>query len=602
MRESLLGPGTFFVFFFFPARPPLALFQKSATTCRMSESLSIPNDLETCQQLVRELSEANRRLQQVYDELLATCTSMQDSQQKLEQEKESLEETIKELMNRLYGRRSERLKSSPDQLPLDFGDGDPVEVTPDVTEDEKFVDDYKKKRRRRRRKKPGGRFPEHLERRTKRIEPDLPGGISPEDCELIGVDVVEIMEFDRPQLWVLRLEYPKYKIPDEPQLKVVQAEREVSLIPGGSFGFGIAAEVLFNKFGLHIPLYRQQDPFAQLGWAPSRSTLGQIVVNSAELLRPLAALEAQLILASGVVNTDDTPVTLLTPGEGKGSRQSRFWIYRSSQAGALYDAFAFTESRSRAGPDDFLKDFQGTICGDCYSGYVNIEEVTDGRIVFSACNTHARRYVLKAREQHPELSSQILAIYGALYGIEERGSRMNSMSRLLLRRRESVPLMQQLELLLDSPSSKGLLPKSKLGIAIGYLRNNWEALKRFLSDGRLAIDNNEAERDLRRIAVGRKNWLFVGSRDGGERAGIILTVIASAHRHDLDVWAYLRDVLERLAKGEGDLEQLLPDVWKAAHPQHVRTFREEEKKQRAENRRFQASQRRIVAAHAATQA
>jgi transposase len=562
----------------------------------MSESLPLPDDLETCQQQLRELHEAHRRLQEVYEELLATCTSMHESQQKLEQEKETLEETIKELMNRLYGRRSERLKYSPDQLLLEFGDTEPIEVVPDVTEDEAFVEEHKKKRRRRRKKNPGGRFPDHFERRTERIEPELPEGVRREDCELIGVDVVEILDFERPQLWVRRLEYPKYKIPSQPQLKIVQAAREPNLIPGGSFGFGMAAEVLFNKFALHVPLYRQQDPLAQMGWTPSRSTLGLIVAHSAELMRPLAMLETQRILASGVVNTDDTPVTLLTPGEGKGSRQSRFWIYRSRQAGALYDAFAFTDNRSRAGPDEFLKGFGGTICGDCYSAYVNIEEVTDGRIAFSACNAHARRYVFNSREQHPELSSQILAIYRALYDIEERGSRLDPTSRLLLRRRESVPLMQQLELLLESPSAKGLLPKSKLGTAIGYLRNNWEALKRFLSDGRLPIDNNEAERELRRIAVGRKNWLFVGSRDGGDRAAVILTVIASAHRHDLDVWAYLRDILERLARGEDDLEALLPDVWKAAHPQHVRTFREEERERRAEDRRYLAAKRRIEAA------
>ena len=140
--------------------------------------------------------------------------------------------------------------------------------------------------------------------------------------------------------------------------------------------------------------------------------------------------------------------------------------------------------------------------------------------------------------------------------------------------------------------------KLKLGKAIGYLRNNWDALKRFLSDGRLPIDNNDAERDLRRISVGRKNWLFVGSREGGERASVILTVIASAYRHDLDVWAYLRDILERLARGEGDLQHLLPDVWKAAHPQHVRTFREEEREVRAEARRYRAAKRRLEAIEA----
>lgn len=564
----------------------------------MSELQPLPDDLETCQQQLRELHEAHRRLQEVYEELLATCTSMQESHQKLEQEKETLEETIKELMNRLYGRRSERLKCSPDQLPLDFGDGEPIEVLPDVSEDEAIVEEHQKKPRRRRRKNAGGRFPDHFERRTERIEPDLPEGVRQEDCELIGVDAVEILEFERPKVWVRCLEYPKYKIPSQPELNVVQAAREANLIPGGSFGFGIAAEVLFNKFALHVPLYRQQDPFAQLGWAPSRSTLGQIVAHSAELMRPLAMLETQCILASGVVNTDDTGVTLLTPGEGKGSRESRFWIYRGRQPGAWYDAFAFTDSRARAGPDEFLKDFEGTICGDCYSGYVNIEVVTDGRIAFSACNAHARRYVFNARQQHPELSSRILAIYRALYDVEERGSRMDPTSRLLLRRRESVPLMKQLELVLESGPAQRLLPKSKLGTAIGYLRNNWDALKRFLSDGRLPIDNNDAERDLRRIAVGRKNWLFVGSREGGDRAAVILTVIASAHRHDLDVWAYLRDVLKRLAEGEVDLDGLLPDVWKAAHPEHVRTFREEERERRAENRRYRAASRRIAAAKA----
>jgi transposase len=559
----------------------------------MLEELDIPDDLEACQQLLRELFEANRRLQQIYEELLATCTDIQESQLKLEQEKEELEQTIKDLMHRLYGRRSERYTASPDQLPLDFGEGQPVEILPDVTDDEVFVAEYETKKKRRKKKKRGGSFPDHYERRVERIEPVLPEGVRLEDCELIGVDVVEILDFDRPRLWVRRLEYPKYKIPALPELNLVQGPREANLIPGGSFGFGIAAEVLFNKFALHLPLYRQQDPFAQLGWAPNRSTLCQIVINSAELLRPLAELEIERILAGWVIHTDDTEVVLLTPGEGKGSRKARFWLYRSNQAGARYDAFAFTNSRARAGPDKFLESFRGTICGDCYSGYVNIEEVTGGRIAFSACNAHARRYVFNARQQHPELGSEIVALYRMLYDIEERGQRFDPVARLLLRRRESVPLMKRIEFLIGSPAALKLLPKSKLGQAIGYLRNNWDALKRFLSDANLPIDNNEAEAALRRIAVGRKNWLFVGSEQGGERTAIILTIIASAHRHDLDVWAYLRDVLERLAKGEQNLEQLLPDVWKASHPDNVRNFRHEERQHRADDRRYRKAKRRI---------
>jgi transposase len=569
----------------------------------MLETQQLPDDLETCQQMLRELSAAHERLRQVYQELLDTCTSMQESQQKLEGEKAELEQTINELMNRLYGRRSERLIPSPDQLPLDFGEGGVVPIVPDVTADEEFVaghDDEKKRKRRRRRKKGSGRFPDHLERRTERIEPVLPDGIRPEDCELIGVDVVEILEFERPRLWVRKIEYPKYQIPSLPELKIVQGERVPSLIEGGSFGFGIAAEVLFNKFALHIPLYRQQDPFAQIGWAPNRSTLCQIVVNSAELLYPLAELQIDRVLSSQVINTDDTPITLLTPGEGKGSRKARLWIYRSNEDNAQYDVFAFTNSRARAGPDEFLEDFQGTICGDCYSGYVNVEYVTDGRIAFSACNSHSRRYVFNARQQQPELSSEILAMYRMLYDIEERGKRLDPVARLFLRRKESVPLMKRIEQLINSAAAMKLLPKSKLGRAIGYLRNNWQALKRFLSDAHLPIDNNEAEYALRRVAIGRKNWLFVGSEQGGERTAIILTIVASAHRHDLDVWAYLRDVLERLAKGEDNLEELLPDVWKARHPEHVRDFRAKEREDRAAERRYRRAKRRIEAVKAAS--
>ena len=175
----------------------------------MHEVLSVPDDLAACQQLLRELFDANRRLQQIYDELLATCTNIQDSQLKLEQEREELEQTIKALMHRLYGRRSERLIASPDQLSLDFGEDDPVMVVPDVADDETFVAEHEQTKKRRK-KRQGGPFPDHLERRVEWIEPVLPEGVQPEDCELIDIDIVEILDFDRPRLWVRRLEYLKY--------------------------------------------------------------------------------------------------------------------------------------------------------------------------------------------------------------------------------------------------------------------------------------------------------------------------------------------------------------------------------------------------------
>ncbi|MEK7753406.1 MAG: IS66 family transposase, partial [Acidobacteriota bacterium] len=537
-------------------------------------------------------------------------------------------------------------------------------------------------------------LPDHLERRTERIEPTLPQGIRLEDCVLIGVDVVEILEIERAELWVRRIEYPKYKLPapvpsasvaagpladveamveagpvvdadamvevevahpaelavevepvanaeplaqpahdgqpsnesptppsdmsgrkmppavttepvaiTAPAHGILQSLREITLVPGGHFGFSVAAEVLFQKFGLHVPLYRQQDSLAQSGWSPNRSTLGLIVANSAELFTPLAQLFRERVLALDLLGTDDTPVTLLTPREGDGSKQARFWLYRGRH-GAPYDVFAFTDSRTRDGPDAFLEPFQGILSGDCYSGYVNIEQVTQGRIKFSACLSHARRYVFNAREQQPVLASQMLAQFRQLYDIEDRGRTMDDVHRWELRQRESVPVMNRLRKLLDGEAAKRVLPKSKFGETLGYLRNHWSAFQVYLGDGRVPIDNNDVERDLRRIAVGRNNWLFVGSEAAGERTATILTIVASAHRHDLDEWEYLRNALEQLARGRAAaggaadmidpaiLESLLPDVWAKSHPESIRSFRTNEKQRRAEVRRFKRAERR----------
>jgi transposase len=522
---------------------------------------------------------------------------MQESHENLEQEQEELQLTIKRLLHQLYGRRSERWKDSPGQQQLDFGAEEPSEPegpSASASEDEGIVREHVLRRNERRRSE---KLPDHLQRRSERIGQTLAGGVKLADCELIGVDVVEILGFDHPSLWVRRIEYPKYKLPksslESPSTSpIVQASRALNLIEGGRFGFGVVTEVLSSKFNLHVPLYRQQDTFAQLGWSASRSTLSQIVATAAEVLVPLAELFRQRVLAVPVLGTDDTPVRLLTPGEGEGSREARLWLYRGRDA-AQYNVFAFTDNRTRAGPDQFLESFCGTLSGDCYSGYVNIEEVTMGRIRFSACLAHARRKVFESREQQPLLSSQILALIGELYDIEDRARGLDDGNRLAMRQLQSVPVMARLRALLDSEAAARVLPASSFGKSLAYLRNHWSAFGVYLQDGRVPIDNNDVERDLRRVAIGRKNWLFLGSRDAGRRTATILSVIGSAYRHDLDVWAYVRDVLEQLAGGSTELESLLPDVWKAAHPEHVRTFREQEKEARAATRRFQRARRRL---------
>ena len=269
-------------------------------------------------------------------------------------------------------------------------------------------------------------------------------------------------------------------------------------------------------------------------------------------------------------------------------------IYLCAEPGRCYDVFAFTRSRCREGPDGFLEPFSGVLAGDCYSGYVNIEQVTGGRIRFAACHAHARRYVERAVGTVPEISSGLMGLYDRLYDIEDRARTMEPHERFLLRRRESVPVMAMMDKYLTCDQAMRVLPKSSLGKAITYLRGHWDAFNYFLSDGRIEIDNNISENHLRRVAIGRKNWLFVGSERGGERLATILSVVASAHRHHLDLWSYLKDVLERLASGTGDLESLLPDVWKRSHPDKVREFRAEEQRRIAERKRYRRAQRRLA--------
>ena len=192
----------------------------------MLETLHIPDDLETCQRLLRELAEAHSQLERVYRELLETCANIQDSQQKLEQERDELQLTIKRLMNQLYGRRSERRKEGEGQKHLDFGDVDTTVVDMSIVSaaDEEEVATKHVVRRRQHPKRPRNeQLPEHLERRIERMEPTLPPGVKVEDCEWIGMDVVEVLEFSRAKMWVRRIEYPKYKLPAVVEATAVDA-------------------------------------------------------------------------------------------------------------------------------------------------------------------------------------------------------------------------------------------------------------------------------------------------------------------------------------------------------------------------------------------
>lgn len=573
----------------------------------MDDSLSLPQEVQACHTLIAELTR--------------TLAQLHGAREQLSQENAELKLTVERLLARLYGRRSERVVEDPNQLKLDFAhDPAAAEALADAAEEaERIVEEYTVRREiKKQQPRRNEQLPAHLPRYEVIVDATADQKHCPEHGEkrLIGYDQTETLEFERPKLKVRVTKYPKYACPGGPECGVSAPERSVGLVEGNRFDTSIAAEIITAKTAYHLPFYRQQDWFAGSGWTPSRSTLLNILIAAESLLRPLADDYCRWALASGGVGCDETTVTLIVPTvlpdivaddprsrrihevlqraleEGRPSVTARMWAYRAFERPV--NVFDFTVSRHRDGPDEVLKTYQGVLLGDCWSGFQKIELRSDARIVRAACWSHARRKVLEGRSSHPHQASLLLAMIRELYDIEDRGKWLSPEDRLALRQRESVPVLARIRTALDSDALTSVLPKSIFAEAVNYLRNHWDALNQFVHDGRLPIDNNDVEQLMKQVALGRKNWLFIGSVEAGVRAATLLTIVSTAVRNDLDVWAYVKDVLDQLLAGSTDYEALRADVWKKSHPEAVRQYRADERRDAADRQQFHRARRRLA--------
>ena len=356
--------------------------------------------------------------------------------------------------------------------------------------------------------------------------------------------------------------------------------------------------------------------FAASGWVPHRSTLLNIKTAAAELVQPLVKFFADEVRKDDVVGTDDTGVTLLLPkvlpaivpndvrsqrihevlsAALKGDKKhvkGKMWAYRGSTV--PLNIFDFTVSRHRDGPDQFLIDhnFKGVLMADCYSGYTGISLRSNDGIIHAACNSHARRKIFEARANHPQVASVLLAMFQELYDIEDRARGLDALSRLNLRQQESAAVWLRMREYLDRDLVKKLLPKEAISQAIGYINNHWAALQVYVSHAHVPIDNNLTEQLMKQVAIGRKNWLFIGSLAAGARTADLMTLVSSAIRNDLHVWAYIKGVLDALLAGSTDYHSLRPDIWAANHPDHIRTYRKDERRDRADRKQRAREERR----------
>jgi transposase len=540
----------------------------------MSTDAALPTDLEACQ---RELVHTRS----VLAETALTCEQQRTQIEKLAAELELFKRY-------LYGRRSERFVEDPGQGRL-FEQPAGVPPAAELAEaaEEEII--Y----RRRRQGHGWSQLPADLPREV--VPLDVPEsericGCCGGPLVKIGEDRTERVDYRPAKIVVKVFVQPKYACPQK-HGGIKQMPTPVGPVPGGRFDFGLVAQVVTSKVADHLPLYRQQDVLARSGLELSRSTLCEIMASAAFLLEPLAVVLKKRLLASGFLGADDTPVRLLDPAHPEGVRLARFWLYRGDSV-APYNVFDFHESRSRDGPRKFLAGYQGWVKVDAY-GVEGGVYLGSERISASCCLAHARRKFDEAKSSHPRLAAEALGFFQQLYDIEDRACDLTCAKRQALRQAEALPLLTKLRSWLDQLAEQ-VPPKLKLGEALGYLRNQWEPLTNYVHDGRLPLDNNATERDLRALTVGRNNWLFIGSQEAGPRAAILYTVVASAARHDLDIWAYLCDVMKRLATGENDLAALLPDAWAAAHPAAIRSYRAHEREAVAAAKRARRDRRRAL--------
>jgi transposase len=472
------------------------------------------------------------------------------------------------VLRRFYGPRSE--KFDPTELLL-FGVNvaEQIPVDPAVVEAESG---QKLKTRRINHHKHGRReLPASLPRRE--ILHDLKDEQKPCPCcgearTCIGSETSEQLEYIPATFEVLKHIRRKYACRAcgqgcqhcDGKAHIEIATKTPQPIEKGLAGPGLLAHVIVSKLGDHLPLYRLEKIFDRVGVDIARSTMCAWMMAASELVKPLVELMITRVKQSKVIHTDDTRVPVQDPAVKGKCKSGRIWCF-IGDGDHPYDIYHYTPDRTRAGPQKFLDDYKGYLQADAYGGYDGI--YLKGEVTEVACWAHARRKFFDAKDTDGRRAAQMLEFAGQLYAVEHEAKGLDHDARRALRQERSKPILAKIKTWLDLEQQL-VLPRSPMAAAINYTLNQWDALCRYTQQGWLNIDNNAAERALKRIAIGRKNWLFAGHDDAGQSHATLYTLIASAERHGLDPQKYLMSVLAKIGQTSlSELKQFLPNVWKA---------------------------------------
>jgi transposase len=494
-------------------------------------------------------------------EALKTLVLAQQSELVSQQtEIENLKLLIFKLKRMQFGRRSEKLDSQVQQLELLLEDlemneaaSEPAPIDPATVASTASAP--------KQRRKPARRpLPAALPRETvthapkQEACPDCGGKLRP-----LGEDVAETLEYVPAHFKVIRTVRPKLSCAC--CSRIVQEPAPSRPIDRGLAGPGLLAHVLVAKYADHLPLYRQAEIYEREGVVLDRSTLADWVGGASRMVMPLVDAVKKYVLSGGKLHGDDVPVPVLAPGNGKTST-GRLWTYVRDDRPAGSRAspavwFAYSPNRKGEHPAEHLKTFRGVLQADGYAGFNRIYD--GGEIVEAACWAHVRRKMYDLHEAHRSpIAAEALERIGQLYGIEKEIRGLSPGERQAIRSDRARPFLDSMQTWLKGTLMK-LSQKSDVALAINYALGRWTALVRYCGDGNIEIDNNAAERALRAVALGRKNYLFAGSDAGGERAAAMYSLIGSAKLNGIDPEAYMTTVLRRIADHPiNRIEELLP--------------------------------------------
>jgi transposase len=377
--------------------------------------------------------------------------------------------------------------------------------------------------------------------------------------EKIGEDKTKYFEHVPETLSTVVIRRAKYACRDCGE-GVLMANLPPRPIRRGIAGPGLLAKTVVSKYCDHLPLYRQSQMLKRHGINISVSTMCGWIEKLADLVKPLYNEMEKNVLQSEVIHTDDTPVPMMVDAVKHKTKKSRFWVY----VGKENTVFKHTDTREKKHPEEALHGYNGAVQADGFKGYASVCEKEE--ITLAGCWAHARRKYYVARDLEPAIGYTVLAHITGLYEIERKIKRLDRKPTATqisaIRKKLALPILKSMNKWVQK-KKKGILPRSPMGKAITYMKNQWKALNEYIYNGNLDIDNNSAERPLRPVAIGRKNYMFVGSEEGGERAAIMYTLIISCKQNGVEPYQYLRDIFQRILTHPPDkISELIPSSWK----------------------------------------